>query len=475
MCDAHINHMSFSCNNIQFPQVCEKIERVRTHVPSLARPLVCLPNIHPKAGLESPPQFVAATKDTIVPQLTAPAMNCGMSVFTTSLSKNDFSEEFLKEFAANLRAGVHPWISRWKTALQWLGLYERLTTPYDLSKEELADIFLNGAPAALRRYHCAMSGIAHIEYEGCMLSEEEKRAAHLPHLIPRSAMVNGRHEMGYNFGGNHFLEFHYVEKIVDEGTATEWGLRHNQILLFYHGGGGHATYHLGRYFGNREKNTPLEKIALFLLKLPFHFGTWRGIRNSHTRWHAYFSRVPFPATFRNSEEGRRLMLSIKIALNYGYAFRVALLRRIIDAMPRKNVNVSFLWDAAHNSIMEKEVGEEKIIVHRQDAVRVFPGKPIMIAGFNTLSYLGIGQEHTEATMQSATPSAGKTIVRFEKEGKSRPDFSHYTLISKRKESELKRELHRTSEGLFAVTEELEKAGIVKPVAYLRPVGLIKGH
>src|SRR3989338_11164611 len=99
-------------------------------------PLVSLPKIHPKAGLESPPKFVEKKKDTIAPQLTAPAMNCGMSLYKTNLTRFDFTEEFFKDFAARLRAGVHPWIGRWKTALQWLELYIRPATVCDLTAEE---------------------------------------------------------------------------------------------------------------------------------------------------------------------------------------------------------------------------------------------------------------------------------------------------------------------------------------------------
>jgi RNA-splicing ligase RtcB len=467
--------MSFSCNNLPFPEVREKIQRIRNHVLNLAHPLVCLPNIHPKEGLEAPPQFVAATKNAIVPQLTAPAMNCGISVFTTTLGKEDITDAFIIEFAKNLRAGAHPWLSRWHTALQWFGLYRRPKTYYDLSREELEDMFLNGAAAALRRYNLPPAEAGRMEYNGSVLSETEKRGTDLSELAPRSAYINGRHEMGYNFGGNHFLEFHYVEKINDALTAQKWGIRENHVLMVYHGGGGHATYHLGRYFGRREKNTRFEKFALFWLKALFHFGSRNGIKNMRERWRAYFSRTPFPATPISSPEGRRLMLSIKIALNYGYAFRAALLRRIIDAMPKKETGVAFLWDAAHNSIREEKIGAEDFIVHRQDAVRVFPEKPVIIAGFHTLSYLGVGQAGAEATIHSATPSAGKTIARFEKEEKSKPDFSHYTLVSKRKEPDLRRAPHKTSEGLFAVTNELEHAGIIKPVAFLRPIATIKGH
>ena len=464
--------MNFSCDNLAFPEVAEKISRVKKHVPDLARPLVCLPNIHPKAGLESPPQFVATTKDTIVPQLTAPAMNCGMSVCKTNLTRFDFSEEFFNNFASRLRAGAHPWIGKWKTALQWIGLYSRPATIYDLTKDELKGIFLDGAPAALLRYHLPQDEAERMEYGGCVLSEEEKKEINLAHLIPRSAWINARHEMGYNFGGNHFLELQYVEKILDKETAHQWGLREDQIVLFYHGGGGHATYHLGRYFGRREKNTPFEKLILFWLKLFFHFGSWKGIWHVRARWHAYFSRVPFPATPLYTKEGKRLMQSIKIALNYGYAFRAALLRRINDALPKGSA--SFLWDAAHNSIMEERVNGELLIMHRQDAVRVFNKKPVMIAGFNTLSYLGIGMEQ-ESSLRSATPSAGKTIMRFKEESKSKEDPQHTMLISKRKEKELKKVTQQSPEGLFAVTNELEQAGIVRPVAYLRPIATIKGH
>ena len=464
----------FSCQIITDPEIRGKLNRIQKRLHSLARPFVCLPNIHPKAGLESPPQFVAATRGTIVPQLTAPAMNCGMSVFKTNLTEDDFSPELLKNFAAKLRAEVAPRITRLQTLLQWVGLYTRPHTKYDLTKKELEDFFLYGSSAAIKKYSLDASNLASIEYQGCVLSETEKASINFKRLVPRSSYTNGRHELGYNFGGNHFLEIHTVEKILDPAKAQQFGIRENQLLLFYHGGGGHATYHLGRYFARREKNTSMEKFALFWLKLLFHFGSLEGLRNARIRWQAYFSRTPFPEIPYASSEGKRLMQSIKIGLNYGYAFRTALLARLRDALP-ESAQVSFIWDAAHNSVMEETVEGEQLIVHRQDAVRVFTGKPVMIAGWNTLSYLGTGNESSDFTHSSATPSAGKTIGKWKKEGKSAEDKSHETLVSRRKEPELRHEIHQTSEGLFAVVSELEKEGILYPVAYLRPLGGLKGQ
>lgn len=459
--------MTFSCDSIHDPEIRKKIEAAKK-VTGLAAPLICLPNIHPKAGLESPPQFVAATKDTIVPHLTAPAMNCGMSLFATTLREEDFSEEFLKKFASNIRKGVSKRISKTKSLFRWLGLDLEVEPPnrYDITKKQLEDIFLRGAEAAIEIYDLPKEERSRMEYGGRIFRDD----INLRGLIPRSTYTNGRHEMGYNFGGNHFLEIQYVEKILDLEKAREWNLKEKQIVMFYHGGGGHGTYHLGRYFARREKNTPTEKVILFILKFVFHLFSLNGIKNARARWHAYFSSKPFPETNINTPEGKRLWRSTQIALNYGYAFRAALLRRIKDALP--SGDASFLWDAAHNSIIK----ENGMLIHRQDAVRVFDGKPIMIAGSNnTLSYLGYGSSGAHVSSFSCTPSAGQTIEQYEHDGKSKKEPSYVSLISKRKNPELKRVEHITSEGLFAVTDELEKHDIIKPVAYLRPLGGLKGH
>ena len=466
--------MSFTCNTIEHPEIRAKLEKI-AKIKSLATPPLCLPNIHPKRGLESPPQFVAATSGTIVPMLSAPAMNCGMSVFITNLTREDFSPEFLESFAANLRKGVSDRVGRIRALSQWFGITKPESGQYDLTKKELEDIFLEGAPAAVRKYGLPENELEHMEFGGSTLSQKERQEINLKNLVPRSSYTNGRHEMGYNFGGNHFLEIHAIEKILDSAYAEKWGLREGQLALFYHGGGGHATYHLGRYFARREKNTPFEKIALFFLKLAFHFSFWEGTRNFRVRWHAYFSHSPFPEIPASSQEGKRLMQSIQIGLNYGYAFRVALLKRINDALPKGTAH--FLWDAAHNSIREEQVGNKKLVVHRQDAVEIIPDRPLMIAGANnTLSYIGVAGSAPEKTLFSVTPSAGKSIEQAIIKGISKPEAPRrITLISKRKNPTLEEKEHMTSEGLFDVVREFEKEDIIKPVAYLRPMGSVKGH
>ncbi|MFC1595101.1 RtcB family protein [Patescibacteria group bacterium] len=465
--------MSFSCNNITDPDIKAKLEQI-ANIKSLALPPICLPNIHKKPRLESPPQFVAATKKTIIPQLSAPAMNCGMCIFKTGLNKNDFTEDFLKEFASSLRTQVLPRITKVQSLFQWLGIFKRKKTKYDLTKKELESIFLHGASAAIKKYNISETELDNIERKGCILNKNEKDEINFYSLVPRSLYKNGLHEMGYNFGGNHFLEIHFIEKISNEKIAKLWGLKENQLVFFYHGGGGHATYHLGRYFARREKNTGFEKFALFFLKFFFHFCSFDGLKNFGTRWKAYFSKKQFSEISIETNEGKRLMQSIKISMNYGYAFRVALLKRIKDALP-KTSEISFLWDSSHDSITEEEINGEKLIVHRQDAARIFPEKPAIISGFNTLSYIGIGTDRADKTIFSLSPSAGQTIKRFHKTGKSSAETTYKTLLTKHKEKDLVKIPQITSEGLFEITNIFEAEDVIKPVAYTRPVAIIKGH
>jgi len=471
--------MVFGCDKVTDPYIREQLQRVKK-IKSLAYPPICLPNIHKKEGLESPPQFVTATKKTIVPMLSAPSLNCGMSVFTTSLFKEDFSPEFFVMFARRLRIHVPQRIGKFQTFLNWIGIEERPFLPYDLTESELEDFFVHGAKAATKKYNLPESELENIEYGGSLFTNEEMKNLNLKHLIPRSSYRNAKHEMGYNFGGNHFLELHYVETIKDKALAERFNIKQNQLLFFYHGGGGHATYHLGRYFANRKKNKTSEKFALFFLKCIFHFGYPNGLKHFRERWKYYFSSRAFPEIPVETEEGKRLLHSIKAAMNYGYGYRVALLRRLIDALeeslPEKAPKVSFLWDAAHNSIIEEYIDGQQLIVHRQDAMRIFSKKPVMISGSNnTLSYIGVGGNNITSSFHSLSPSAAKTIERDVDEKKSTKDPLHQTLISKRKEKKLKGVPHTYSDGLFEVTRAFEQEGIIQPLAYIRPLASIKGH
>jgi len=448
---------------------CEKIYPVKS---ARVGPL-CLPNLHHKKNLEVPSPFVAATEGTIVPMFSAPSMNCGMGLITSTLTKNDINETFFEECSRLMRREVSPRFSRLQTALLHCGFIKRPRKKYDLTPRELEEIVRNGAKAILTKYRLSSDMLDHIEHRGNLFSEQEKKELNLKNILPRASYKNGLHDMGFNFGGNHFLETHYVEEITDEEAAKKFGLQKNQIVFFYHGGGGHATYHLGRYFARRAKNTWLEKFALFWRKFFFHFGSWKGLRHARERWRYYFSCKPFPEIPIGIEEGTRLMQSIKAALNYGYAFRAALFARVRDALVDMSYppeTVSLLYDAAHNTIFEETREEKMLIVHRQDAMVARKDMPVFIAGFNnTRSYIGVGTGNTGSSLASISASAAATIKKMG--GKS---IGHMTTIYRHKEPLVKKVEHISDDGLLEIAREFEEDGIIKPVAFIRPLAVIKG-
>ena len=440
---------------------------------------LCLPNNHAKAGLEVPSPFVAATVGTIVPMFSAPSLNCGMGVIISSLTKNDVDEKFFAQFSRLIRREVSPYFSKIKTALLWLGIAKRPHLEYDLSPKELESVFLEGAAALIEKYRLHPEILRHIEHQGSLFSEPEKAEVNFSDLIPRSCYTNGLHDMGFNFGGNHFLEIHFVEEIVDEEVAKKWGITKNQVLFFYHGGGGHATYHLGRYFARRKKNAALEKFFLFFLKAILHFSSLNGLRHFKERWRYYFSRKAFPEIPLDTDEGKRLMQSVKAGLNYGYAFRLALFARVRDALCdifSSPPNLSLLYDAAHNSIFEERHGGEEFVIHRQDAMAAHKETPVFIAGFNnTRSYIGIGTGNPGSSFGSVSASAAVTIKRHQENGETAELYpQQLTTIYRHKEPFVKTAKHITDEGLFEVAREFENDGIIKPVAYIRPMAVIKG-
>lgn len=448
---------------------CEKIYPVT----SVRVGPLCLPNLHIKEQLEVPSPFVAATKDTIVPMFSAPSMNCGMGLIISSLTKNDVDEKFFEEFSRLMRREVAPRFSRFQTILLHLGFIKRPRKKYDLTKKELEDVTLHGVSAVMTKYGLPEEMLGRIEHHGSLFSETEKQKIHFSRILPQASYTNGLHDMGFNFGGNHFLETHYVEEIIDEEMAEKFGLQKNQIVFFYHGGGGHATYHLGRYFARRAKNTWLEKLVLFWRKCFFHFGSWKGLWRARERWRYYFSRKSFPAIPLNTKEGQRLMQSIKAALNFGYAFRAAIFARARDTLADMGYppeTVSLLYDAAHNTIFEETHEGEKLIVHRQDAMVAREDIPVFVAGYNnTRSYIGVGTGNKGSSLGSVSASAAATIKKT-----GGAPIGHTTIIYRHKEPFIKKVEHITDEGLLAIAREFEEDGIIKPVAFIRPLAVIKG-
>ncbi|MBI4121594.1 MAG: RtcB family protein, partial [Candidatus Ryanbacteria bacterium] len=206
-------------------------------IKSLASPAVCLPDLHLKDRTEAPSSFAAATECTIVPELTAPSVGCGMGIVVTELNAKDIDYKFFEAFYREMQKHRGPRYGHFKNLLLWLGLIARPKNKYDLSVEQFEGVVRRGAKAASEIYCLPAETLWHVEYAGSMFSEEEARELNFKSILPRVSYRSGRHDLGYGFRGNHFLEIQYVEEMLDIKTAREWGLREGSVVIMYHGGG----------------------------------------------------------------------------------------------------------------------------------------------------------------------------------------------------------------------------------------------
>ncbi len=470
---------NFGCN-LTDPKLQEALFSIAS-LPQISRPLVCLPDIHLKENTEAPCSFAAAAENHIIPELSAPSVGCGMGVIATSLSRADITSEKLEMFYQRMQDHLGPRYGLLENVFLWLGLKKRPLQKYDLSKNELANVIEQGAKAVQKKYTLPPDILQHIEYNGDSMDEETRRMFPAAAILPRAAWATGRHDIGYGFKGNHFLEIQYIETITDEATASAWGLRKDQVIIMYHGGGGAVSYYMGRYFANRKKDRNKFRSRVFqnFGKFLFHFASGEGIRHARERWRYYFNPRPFEAIPANTFEGKRLMASIKASLNYSYAFRLAIGKRVLDALQETfgpGTTAFLLWDNIHNSIREERINGKNFIVHRHTATRVLEEKPVLISGFNnTSSYIGKGLSKGEDILFSADHGAGETIKQHILNNKSQkhPD-RHETEIHITKPPYKKKVPHITNEGLNAVVRPLEEMNIVSAVAYTRPIAVFKG-
>ena len=445
---------------------------------SLASPIVCLPDLYIKARTEAPASIATATKETIVPTLSAPSLGCSMGVIKTSLKRSDLDPDFAKNFFTNMQEELGKYYDFWENITVWLGFKIRELKKYDLTEDDFEKIIRRGAKAAIKRYSFPDEILNNIEWGGSVYTEEELKKLDLKKILPRSSFTNGRHDLGYGFKGNHFLEIHAVEDIFDAETARKWGLEKDQIVIFYHGGGGMVPYHVGRYYANRLKNNFKQKFFLRIGKVFFHLLSFDGIRNFKTRLRYYFFPDKFQEIDVSSEEGRRYLLAIKASLNYSYAFNIAILARVRDAinktLPEKKANVAPIWALVHNSIIKERLNGEEVFIHRHTLNRVEAGKPAILSGFNnTISYMSIGLSAPQETLWSAEHGAGENIKRFKNEGKTR-ELNFETTIIKTKPPYYVKVKHSSEEGVDYVMNNLENAGLMKRVLSIRPFASFKG-
>ncbi len=262
-------------------------------------------------------------------------------------------------------------------------------------------------------------------------------ADRLQRELPGLVLQLARLRFGMVGPTNHFIELQEVEEVFDPDTAAKLGVAPGQMTLQYHAGGGVFPGAVGAMFGRRKHYPKQIRAAMSVVKPLYHGMSARSLSQLKQRYRLYFAGGCPPVPL-DSDEGRRLMLANAAAMNYGFAFRIAIyagLRQIATDVfggPPGQLVV----DSPHNSIYEEEVGGGPAVVHRHNSCRAYPadlmppgttfaqtGQAVLVPGTHrTSSYLCVAGGSADA-LYSACHGAGTVVSDFARRGISHQDSS----------------------------------------------------
>ncbi|MDP8205774.1 MAG: RtcB family protein [Candidatus Electryonea clarkiae] len=385
-------------------------------------------------------------------------INCGVNLTRTKINKKDI-QKVLPSLAdilfSNIPCG--------------LGVGGDIR----LSHKEVRKLISTGAAWAVKRGYASKNDLEKIEDKGVLDIVD-------PSFPSEKACERGRNQIGTLGSGNHFLEVQVVDEIFDAHAAQVLGLEKGLITVMIHSG--------SRGFGYQVCDEQLRKMGQVSAKY--------GINLVDRQ----LACAPI-----NSPEGKQYAGAMAAAANFAWVNRlilIHLLNRVFEqffGQSQVSLGMSLVFDISHN-IARFERHEIKgkmkqLCVHRKGATRSFGpgdeltpqpyksiGQPVLIPGdMGTASYVLVGtSEARSETFGSACHGAGRLLSRKAAMKSTRGRNLRSELESKgiivrsRGKRTLSEEAPEAYKEVKDVVDSAHGAGIVKKVAKLKPLIVIKG-
>ena len=278
--------------------------------------------------------------------------------------------------------------------------------------------------------------------------------------VSKTAKMRGRDQLGTIGAGNHFVEVERVDTIFDEQTAKEFGLFKDQIVILIHCG----SRGLGHQIATDYIRTMLGAMKKYGITLPDR----------------QLAACPFM-----SPEGQDYYKAMAAGANFAWANRQRItweVRKAWEHAIGKGESLELLYDVAHNIAKVEEYNGKKMLVHRKGATRAFPGQPVIIPGsMGTHSFVMIGQkESLKQSFGTTAHGAGRMMSRT----RAKHEI-HGAALREQLESEgitvragsisgLAEEAPEAYKDIEDVVDVVQRTGIARKVARLRPVAVMKG-
>jgi tRNA-splicing ligase RtcB len=202
----------------------------------------------------------------------------------------------------------------------------------------------------------------------------------------------------------------------------------------------------------------------------------------------------------SSPEGKSYLAAMAGAANFAWSNRQLIAHQVRQVITRlfpavRPEEVRVVYDVAHNIAKVEEHGGERVCVHRKGATRAFGaghpempaeyqgiGQPVFIPGsMGTASYVLAGLASSEQrSWGSACHGAGRALSRTAAKKKisgaelRRQLEAQGIIVRGASAAGLAEEAPFAYKDVERVAEVVEKAGLARRVARLRPFGVIKG-
>lgn len=428
-------------------------------LPGIVKASLAMPDIHQGYGLPVGGVVATDAKDGVIsPGGVGYDINCGVRLLRTNLTVSDVQPRL-----ASLVDGLYQAIPA--------GVGSR--GKVKLTATEERRVALKGAGWAVEQGYGILEDLQRIESDGSLPEAD-------PDAVSQHAYERGRGQLGSLGSGNHFLEVQVVAEIYDESAARVLGLFRDQVTVMIHTG--------SRGFGHQVCTDYLRRLEGAIKKY--------GIQLPDRQ----LACAPL-----DSPEARDYLGAMRAAANFAFANRQCLAHWTRDAFMRllgispNELGMALVYDVAHNiaKTEEHEVDgvRRSVVVHRKGATRAFPpghpelaaayreiGQPVLIPGdMGRYSFVLVGTAASmRETFGSTCHGAGRLMSRTAavKAARGRQIARELEakgiLVRATGRDALEEEMSEAYKDVKDVVEVVEKFGISRKVAKLRPIGVIKG-
>jgi tRNA-splicing ligase RtcB (3'-phosphate/5'-hydroxy nucleic acid ligase) len=342
-----------------------------------------------------------------------------------------------------------------------------------LTPKELRKVLEKGARWAIERGLGSREDLETVEDAGALAGAD-------PELPSERALERGKNQLGTLGSGNHFLEVQVVDRVFEQGVGAAYGLFEGQVVVLIHTG--------SRGFGYQVCQDALDRM-----------------QDAAARYHYTLPDRQLACAPFASSEGRHYHASMYAAANYARANRQVLTHSTREAFMKSleltpaELDMRVVYDVSHNlgKLEEHEVDGRlrKLCVHRKGATRAFPaghpdvpepyrdvGQPVLLPGsMGTASYVLVGTERAlNETFGTTAHGAGRQMSRTQASKQVKGAELRRRLeargIAVRTASlkGLAEEAPEAYKDVSEVVEVCEKAGLARPVARMKPIGVVKG-